>query len=96
MNTSVGVPLPFFLVVVARMQPTGPARSGRPDDRLRVIRGAAFKLRRRSRISLRCIRATVRGVCITRARRASRERLIARVVTRPLVPTSTSGAAHAN
>jgi hypothetical protein len=24
---------------VARMEPTGPARSGRPDDRLRAVRG---------------------------------------------------------
>ena len=27
------------MIHVARMEPTGPARSGRPDDRLRVIRG---------------------------------------------------------
>src|SRR5262249_40063823 len=33
---SAGVPPPFFFV--ARIEPTGPARSGRPDDRLREIR----------------------------------------------------------
>jgi hypothetical protein len=40
------------------MEPTGPARSGRPDDRLRAIRGRQFSFYVASRISLRFIRAT--------------------------------------
>jgi hypothetical protein len=43
---------------VARMKPTGPARSGRPDDRLREIRDRSLGFQRRSRISLRFMRAT--------------------------------------
>jgi hypothetical protein len=41
---------------VARMKPTGPARSGRPDDRLREIRERCLKGERRSRISLTLVR----------------------------------------
>ena len=33
----------FSFFFVARMKPTGPARSGRPDDRLRENPGSAFK-----------------------------------------------------
>jgi len=43
---------------VARMEPTGPARSGRPDDRLRVIRDCR-EASMPPRISLRSIRATI-------------------------------------
>ena len=48
---------------VARMEPTGPARSGRPDDRLRVIRDCAVPPSMPPRISLRSIRATKRARC---------------------------------
>ena len=47
-----------FLLFVARVGPTGPARSGRPDDRLRETRGRSRSLRGPSRISLCSIRAT--------------------------------------
>ena len=43
---------------VARMEPTGPARSGRPDDRLRVIRDCR-EASMPPRITLRSIRATL-------------------------------------
>ncbi len=42
------------------MKPTGPARSGRPDDRLHAIRGPINELESRSRISFHFIRATKR------------------------------------
>src|SRR5580658_9751142 len=46
-------------VTEARMEPTGPARSGRPDDRLREIRVNPRGLTAESRIALRSIRATL-------------------------------------
>jgi hypothetical protein len=52
-------------------EPTGPARSGRPDDRLREIRERVEKSWRRSRISLALHPGC--DVSITRARIAPRE-----------------------
>ena len=43
---------------VARMKPTGPARSGRPDDRLSEMRGQRWTIIMVPRITLRSIRAT--------------------------------------
>ncbi len=46
-------------VAVARMEPTGPARSGRPHDKLRATRDKGAVLSAAPRIALRSIRATV-------------------------------------
>ncbi len=48
----------YLLLFVIRVEPTGPARSGRPGDRLRETRGRSRSLKGPSRVSLCSMRAT--------------------------------------
>jgi len=48
------------IAACSRMKPTGPARSGRPDDRLRAIRGTTLRVAPDPGFRFRSIQATLR------------------------------------
>src|ERR1700675_1257229 len=68
------------------MEPTGPARSGRPNDRLRAIRGGVYAALS-SRVLLRSLRATFLFFILPYTRRRERVDTAGSCAGRPAIAT---------